>query len=55
MLGGMGRPATIVTLTDEDRATLESWVRATTTEQRLTLRARIVWALFNHNDFVTLR
>jgi len=40
----MARPATPVTLTDEDRATLEGWVRATTTEQRLALRARIVLA-----------
>jgi len=40
----MSRPATAVVLTDEDRATLESWVRATTTQQRLALRARIVLA-----------
>jgi transposase len=40
----MARPATAVTLTNEDRATLEGWVRATTTEQRLALRARIVLA-----------
>ena len=40
----MGRPATVVTLTDDDRATLSSWVRAGTTEQRLVLRAKIVLA-----------
>lgn len=40
----MGRPATVITLTDEDRATLKGWERATTTEQRLALRARIVLA-----------
>jgi transposase len=40
----MARPATLITLTDEDRATLKSWERATTTEQRLALRARIVLA-----------
>src|SRR5680860_745068 len=31
--------------TVEDRATLESWIRATTPEQRLVLRARIILAL----------
>lgn len=40
----MARPATAVLLSDEDRATLEGWVRATTTEQRLVLRAKIVLA-----------
>lgn len=40
----MGRPATPVVLTDDDRAVLSSWVRAGTTEQRLVLRARIVLA-----------
>jgi transposase len=40
----MARPATAVVLTDEDRATLQSWVRAPTTEQRLVLRAKIVLA-----------
>lgn len=40
----MGRPATAVVLTEQDRATLEQWVRAPTTQQRLVLRARIVLA-----------
>src|SRR5660398_257976 len=35
----------MVEVTVEDRATLESWIRATTTEQRLVLRARIILAL----------
>ena len=34
----------MVALTDEDRVTLSSWVRAGTTEQRLVLRARMVLA-----------
>jgi transposase len=40
----MARPATRVTLSDDERAVLTSWVRAGTTEQRLVLRARIVLA-----------
>lgn len=40
----MARPATTVALTDEDRATLTSWVGAGTTEQRLVVRAQIVLA-----------
>src|SRR5665811_729205 len=35
----------VVEVTVDDRATLESWIRATTTEQRLVLRARIILAL----------
>jgi len=35
----------MVEVTADDRATLESWIRATTTEQRLVLRARIILAL----------
>jgi transposase len=38
----MARAATPIELTDEERSTLESWVRKTTTEQRLARRARIV-------------
>lgn len=38
------RRATAIVLTPEERRTLESWVRAGSTEQRLTLRARIVLA-----------
>ena len=40
----MSRQATVVRLTDEDRSTLEYWIRAASTEQRLVLRARIVLA-----------
>lgn len=40
----MARPATPITLTDDDKAVLTSWVRAGTTEQRLVLRAKIVLA-----------
>ena len=35
----------MVEVTVDDRARLESWIRATTTEQRLVLRARIILAL----------
>jgi hypothetical protein len=33
--GGMGKTATVVELSGEERAVLEGWVRASTTEQRL--------------------
>lgn len=38
----MGRAAGSIELTDEQRGVLESWVRASSTEQRLVERARIV-------------
>ena len=38
----MARPATPITLTEEDRATLSQWARSGTTEQRLAWRARII-------------
>lgn len=38
----MSRIATLITLTDEERKELESWVRKGTMEQRLVQRARIV-------------
>jgi transposase len=38
------RPATPVELTSEERRTLETWVRSSTTEQRLVLRARLILA-----------
>ena len=38
------RPATPIELTTEGRRTLESWVRSSTTEQRLVLRAKLVLA-----------
>src|SRR5215472_10352486 len=40
----MSKPATKVKLTPEVAATLQNWCRASTTEQRLALRARIVLA-----------
>lgn len=39
---GMAGVATAIHLTEEERSTLESWVRNTTTEQRMTQRARMV-------------
>ena len=38
----MARRATVVHLTPEDETTLTGWVRASTTEQRMVLRAKIV-------------
>ncbi len=38
----MSRPATPIVLTEADRAALLAWTRATTTEQRLVQRARII-------------
>jgi transposase len=40
----MARKATEIGLTEDERETLESWVRKGTTEQRLVMRARIVLA-----------
>jgi transposase len=40
----MGKTATVVELSGEDRAVLEGWVRASTSEQRLAQRGRIVLA-----------
>ena len=37
----MGRPATAIVLTPEDRATLTQRLRAPTSEQRVVVRARI--------------
>lgn len=38
----MGNQAAVIKLSDNDRATLEGWVRSGTTEQRLVFRAQIV-------------
>ena len=38
----MSRPATPIVLMDDERKTLEKWVRASTTEQRLVLRGKII-------------
>jgi len=38
----MAGVATVIHLTEEERSTLESWVRNTTTEQRMVQRARMV-------------
>jgi len=40
----MARQAAPIKLTDEERATLEGWVRASSTEQRFVLRAQIILA-----------
>ncbi len=40
----MGRPATTIALTPEDRATLTQRLRAPASEQRVVVRARIVQA-----------
>lgn len=40
----MGKRATAVSLTDEQREQLEEWVRGAKTEQRLAFRARVVLA-----------
>ena len=40
----IGRPKADITLTDDERATLQAWARRPTTAQRLALRARIVLA-----------
>src|SRR5260370_3635141 len=40
--GGMGKSATVVELSREDRAVLEGWVRAASSEQRLVQRGGIV-------------
>src|SRR4030095_2584013 len=41
---GMSRPVTPITLTEEDRQTLQQWVRSAKTEQRMVQRARIILA-----------
>lgn len=38
----MSKQATPITLSEEDRETLEKWIRSSTTEQRLVFRARII-------------
>ena len=38
------RHATPIELSGEERRTLESWVRSSTTEQRLVLRAQLILA-----------
>jgi len=45
-----GRPKVLVTLTDDERATLERWARRPTTAQALAQRARIVLACVNGRD-----
>src|SRR5215831_1166317 len=38
------RPATPIDLTAEERRTLRAWIRSSTTEQRLVLRAKLILA-----------
>ena len=40
----MSRQATVIKMSEDDRRTLESWIRSGSTEQRLVLRARIILA-----------
>jgi transposase len=40
----MSRQATVVNLSENDRRTLENWIRSGSTEQRLVIRARIILA-----------
>jgi transposase len=42
LIGGMRYQPTPIKLTPDERATLESWLRSTTKEQRMVFRARIV-------------
>ena len=49
----MGKSATVVELSEEDRAVLEGWVRASTTEQRLVQRGEVpsdIYASIRTND-----
>jgi len=39
----IGRPIPVLTLTNEERDTLERWARRRTTAQALAQRARVVW------------
>ena len=41
-ISGMGRPATVIELTGDERTTLEGWVHSPRTEQRMVFRARII-------------
>jgi transposase len=46
----MSRQATQINLTDEERRTLEQWLRSSTTEQRLVVRARIILSAAKGDD-----
>src|SRR6478609_2964457 len=52
-----GRPLPPLTLTDDERRTLEAWARRPTSAQRLATRARIILACAEAigNDQVALR
>jgi transposase len=50
----MSKPATEVKLTLEDTETLQRWCRASTTEQRLALRARIVLAAARNESTIRI-
>ena len=43
-----------ISLTEQDRATLQQWARSGTTEQRLALRARIILAAAAGQASVTI-
>jgi transposase len=46
----MSRQATQINLTDEERRSLEQWLRSSTTEQRLVMRARIILSAAKGDD-----
>jgi len=46
----MSRQATQIKLTDEERRSLEQWLRSTKTEQRLVVRARIILSAAKGDD-----
>lgn len=50
----MGRAATTVTVTDDERAELERWLRSARTEQRLAFRARVVLAAADGEGSVSI-
>ena len=50
----MSKYPTGLTLTPEDRSTLESWVRAGKTERRLAERARMVLAAAEGQSTITI-
>jgi len=49
-MGGMPRPATLIHLSDDECATLQGWLRAGSTQQRLVLRVKIVLAAADGQD-----
>ena len=50
----MSKPATVLTLSAEDRSTLEAWVRAGKTERRLAERGRIILAAAGGDSTISI-